>query len=418
MKTTVKKLLSLILVSVFVFSGSFPAFSSASPPDKNAGSGFVASDALRTRGRKIVNARGEKVVLRGVNLGGWLIQEKWMCPVDETDDAAGTLEVLRERFGLKKAYELMNVYRDNWITERDLDLIREAGFNCVRLPFWFRNFYSDDAGTKICGENSEWDLSALEKTVGLCSERGLYVVLDMHGAPGYQGDADHCGKINDCGFFDKNEKGENFRRLAAELWSEIAERFRGNPAVAMYDLLNEPMCDVGAPDVERDKLVSSAYDGLYKAIRKVDPDHIITMESIWRIYNLPSPRKTGWKNVVYQLHFYKSSNWDFLSSSLLTRLVPYNVPVYIGEFRPFDKATWNFVLTCFEIAGFSWTTWTYKGPGKSDWFLYGAENGLERAKIKTDSFDEIARKWGEVLRTENAFSPNPICEKLAPFLSR
>lgn len=51
-------------------------------------------------------------------------------------------------FRRRKAYELINIYEDNWITEYDLDRIVELGFNCVRVPFWFRNFYYDDKGTK------------------------------------------------------------------------------------------------------------------------------------------------------------------------------------------------------------------------------------------------------------------------------
>ena len=47
-------------------------------------------------------------------------------------------------------------YEDNFITEYDLDNIKSLGFNCVRVPFWFRNFYYDDGGRKILDENGEW----------------------------------------------------------------------------------------------------------------------------------------------------------------------------------------------------------------------------------------------------------------------
>lgn len=100
------------------------------------------------KGQKIYNKRGEEVILRGVNLGTWLIHESWMTPIENSDDNISTLNTLTERFGVEKAYELINIYEDNWITEYDLDRIVELGFNCVRVPFWFRNFYYDDKGTK------------------------------------------------------------------------------------------------------------------------------------------------------------------------------------------------------------------------------------------------------------------------------
>ena len=238
-------------------------------------------DFLQTDGKKIVNRKGQEVSLRGVNLGAWLIQEEWMCPVENSVDNITTFEVLTERFGVEKAYELLNTYADNWITEVDLDNIASMGFNCVRVPFWYRNFYYDDKGTKILDENGEWDFSRLDWVVEECGKRGIYVILDLHGAPGYQNNKEHCGKINSCGLFKLTKQAEAWRKLTIELWVAVAERYSGNPAVAMYDLLNEPMCDV-ASYIEKNNLKTiSLYSRLYDAVRSVDNDHII---SPWRAF--------------------------------------------------------------------------------------------------------------------------------------
>ena len=137
-----------------------------------------AEDALHTESYKIKNANGEEVFLRGLNLGGWLIMEDWFCPVanDKTGDVY-TYQVLEERFGTEKTYELMNIYQDNWIVESDFLNIAEMGFNCVRIPFWYRNFQSDDNGTWILDENGEIDLSRLEWAVEMCRKYGLYAIL-------------------------------------------------------------------------------------------------------------------------------------------------------------------------------------------------------------------------------------------------
>ncbi len=406
-KSLLAKTLSVLMCLTLVFSSAACSRNETVAVAARKSGPITADDMLHTDGKEIFNAKGEKIVLKGVNLGSWLICETWMTPVASSDDNMTTLNILTERFGVEKAYELINIYEDNWITEYDLDKIAELGFNCVRVPFWFRNFYYDDQGTKILDENGEWDFSRLDWVVSECSKRGLYVILDLHGAPGFQGNKDHCGKANSCGLFDSSDEAERWRELTIELWTAVATRFSGNPAVAMYDLLNEPNCDV--PSKEKHSLTTiSVFNRLYKAIREVDSDHIITIEAIWRLYNIPAPWLMGWKNVVYQLHLYDSSNAEFEKTARSTKWYPYNVPIYIGEFKPLGDASWDFVLGLFNDTGFSWTLWSYKGCGdgadKSDWFLYGSKPGFERADVKNDDFDTIARKWGAAVRTEDNYA--------------
>lgn len=323
-------------------------------------------------------------------------------------DNITTFEVLTERFGVEKAYELLNTYADNWITEVDLDNIASMGFNCVRVPFWYRNFYYDDKGTKILDENGEWDFSRLDWVVEECGKRGIYVILDLHGAPGYQNNKEHCGKINSCGLFKLTKQAEAWRKLTIELWVAVAERYSGNPAVAMYDLLNEPMCDV-ASYIEKNNLKTiSLYSRLYDAVRSVDNDHIITMEGIWRLYNLPAPWLMGWSNVVYQLHFYNKTNFGFKLLLFTALLYPYNVPLYVGEFKSLGSATWDAILGTMNKWNYSWTIWSYKGTGwgaeTSEWYLYGGKTDvITNADVRNDSYEEIALKWGEVLRTDESF---------------
>lgn len=402
MKIKAKKVLSILMSVVTVFCAlSVPSFAAEEPI------GFTDEDFLVTKGQDIVNRRGEKIHLKGVNLGAWLIWEDWLCPYEEATDHYDVLEKLSERFGLEGAYALMDTYMDNWITEYDLDEIKAMGFNCVRVPFWFRNFYYDDNGTKILDENGEWDFSRLDWVVEECSERELYVILDMHGAVGYQSDAPHSGKGKSCGLYEDSEQGERYRELTDELWTAIASRFKGNPAVAMYDLLNEPMCDVECGEITRRINNESIYTRLYDTVRAVDEEHIITMECIWTAIALPQAFLKGWENVVYQVHFYNNSNFIFNLFALFTKLIYFDVPMYMGEFFPHQQTTWENCFTFMNKINYSWTLWTYKATGhmmwESDWCLRGSKDGFHRAKIMTDSYEEIARKWGECLRTEIGF---------------
>lgn len=372
-------------------------------------------DFLRTKGTRIVNADGQEVVLKGVNLGSWMIWEDWLSPYEQATDHYSVIETLTRRFGTEDAYALMDVYMDNWITEYDLDRIAEMGFNCVRVPFWYRNFYVDDVGTKRLDANGEWDFSRLDWVVRESKARGLYVILDMHGTPGFQSDAPHSGKGGSVGLFDKTEQGEFYRTLTDELWTAIASRFAGEPAVAMYDLMNEPMCDVPESSLRRRINNETEYARLYNTVRAADPDHILTMECIWTGFNLPKSFLKGWKNVVYQVHFYNNSDFIFALFLGLTRFLHPTVPLMMGEFYPHQKTTWAGCFKSMKFFNYSWMLWTYKAAGhmmwESDWCLMGSKDGFERARVATDSYEEIARKWGACMRTENGYQSSGHYEK-------
>lgn len=402
-----KKIISFILAVITAFSVCSFAFASETDAADESITGFTADDFLTTKGQNILNQKGEKIQLKGVNLGAWMIWEGWLCPYEDDLDHYTVLKVLTERFGEEKAYELMDIYMDNWITGYDLDEIKSMGFNCVRVPFWFRNFYYDDNGRKILDENGNWDFSRLDWVVEECSKRELYVVLDMHGAVGYQSDAPHNGKGGSCGLYDDTEQGERYRELTDELWTAIATRFKDNPAVAMYDLLNEPMCDVDAGEIERRINNEMIYTRLYDTVRAVDDRHIITMEAIWTAIALPMAWTKGWNNVVFQVHFYNNSNFIFNLFAWFTKFVYADVPMMMGEFYPHQQTTWKNCFETLDKANYSWFLWTYKATGhgmwSSDWCLRGSKDGFYRVNVYNDSYEDIATKWGECIRTENGF---------------
>ena len=406
-----KKSLCVLLSIIMVFSTVI--FVGAEPAKANDEiTGFTDEDFISVKGRKLYNQKGEEVRLKGVNLGGWLIHEDWLCPDQLTDDYVydneTILNILEERFGREKAQALITQYQENWITEYDLDVIKDRGFNCVRVPFWYRNFYYDDNGTKILDENGEWDFSILDWVVEECSKRELYVILDMHGAVGSQSDAPHSGRAYNCGLYEDTEQGERYRELTDELWTAIATRFNGNPAVAMYDLLNEPMCDVDCTEVRRRINNEMIYTRLYNTVRAVDSNHVITMEAIWTGFALPPTYLKGWTNVVYQVHFYNNSDFIFNFFLLLTIALHPNVPLMVGEFYPHQKTTWSNCFSTMNKLNYSWMLWTYKATGhgmwSSDWCMFGAKDGFWNADIVNGTYEEISYAWGpEQLRTEINF---------------
>ncbi|MBQ6019357.1 MAG: cellulase family glycosylhydrolase [Clostridia bacterium] len=423
MKTS-KKLISALLALVLLLSCGAVAFAEDGADFSPAP--ITAKDALHTEGEKMFNADGEEVFLRGVNLGGWLIQEDWFCPTDNgTQGDHWTLETLISRFGVERAYELYNIYWDNWITEYDFAEIAKMGFNSVRIPFWYRNFQSDDNGTWILNDAGEIDFSRLDRAVELCRQYGLYAILDLHGVNGCQGAQDHCGQKNNCRFFDKTEQGEKYRAEAVELWTLIAERFAGDPAVAMFDLLNEPLCDI--PRFKRNyDLVNGFYDDAYKAIRGKDPTRVVCMMGTWDIGKLPNPKKMGWTDVVYQLHQYNDTQASFESRIDASRALKYNVPLYAGEFHPTGvgdaepNVTVSEILQTYENEGVNWTVWTWKGYNSwaawADWFIWGSVEDSLTVDPENDSYETIAEKWGAMRTDGGNFYSGHLDEEVVPFL--
>lgn len=386
--------ISVVLCSVFL----------SSCQAKHKENGVEALSKLTASGMNLVDEKGNTVQLKGVNLGGWLVFEEWFCPVYDNKNtepkASGTeiYDILLSRFSEKEVAELITTYQKNWITEYDLDYLMDIGVNCVRVPFWYRNLMDDNF------ERLDWITEQ-------CSKRGIYVILDLHGAPGFQNAAHHCGANNNCKLFDKTEEGETYRKATEDLWIKIAEHFKDNPAIAGYDLLNEPYCDMPL-DAEAYNNINSMYDRLYKAVRKTDTSTVLIMEGIWRLNKLPNPADMGWENVMYETHFYDYSAAAISENinHLKTYSSLYNVPVYVGEFESGEYE--GYAIKGYYKAGASLTTWTYKGIGnQKQWFLRCNESYSLSANIELDSFETILKKWGKAITTKKGFEINGDIEK-------
>lgn len=340
---------------------------------------------LRADGRRIVDTNGQTVLLRGVNLGGWLVQEAWMN-LTNAPCQAEAFRVLDERFGRETRERLFSVYEDNYLTEADFDNIRALGMNVVRVPFAWWNILTDD------GELQADAFTRLDWAVRCCAERGMYVILDLHAARGSQNNQDNSGEMNGSNLW----KEPLYQDQTVFLWEQVAAHYKDEPAVAAYDLLNEPGGDFKSTGVTQWEF----FDRAYQAIRAVDPAHIIMVESCWDPDDLPAPDRYGWENVVYQYHFYKwNADNDYRAQKLNVDVklhkigqAAYPVPSFLGEFTLFQSMeAWEYALNAYSAAGMGWTIWTYKVTGDSTWGLYNVFGG--KADIYKDSAETIEAKW-------------------------
>ena len=246
-----------------------------------------------------MNAEGEIVSLRGVNLGNWLMMEMWMLdsgdnPVGEgIEDQCSLENTLSERFGAEEKERLLNVYRDNYITERDWDLMAEAGFNLIRLPFPYQLL--EDVNNPMTLRADAWKY--LDYAVEQAKARNMWVVLDLHGAAGAQGWEHHSGCAGMNEYWDGENAPDNQARTSW-LWKQIAEHYKDEPAIAGYGVLNEPW------GTDAETLAANVTE-LYAAIREVDQEHIVILPGHNSgIDAYGDPEEAGMTNVAFEMHFY------------------------------------------------------------------------------------------------------------------
>ncbi len=318
---------------------------------------------LRADGTGIVDAAGRPIVLRGTNLGGGLMYERWLAEMPGPPAAIDLWRILDERFGPTRRRILERIWRRAWIGEADIAACARLGMNCLRLPFGYWVVADWHRPWKIRPEG----LRELDRIAKACARHGIYLILDFHGLPGGQSTAQCCGMIG------RNELWAEPANLrwAAEIWRQVARRFRGRPEVAAYDLMNEPM---GAPDLPA---LLKAYDTLYRAVRSADPDHMIIIEDGYKgLERFPPPEKVGWSNVAYSLHFYPFGfTGDARHIALIGRLHSLRrvqlqrlrCPIIVGEFSAVSMRNggtrwYRRYIAELNSLGWSWLTWCWKHP--------------------------------------------------------
>ena len=414
------RVLLLVLAGLLVFSGAFLATSllhkrtgtstvtPAIPPLTPQAATPVATTLplppppapldpfLKVAGIEMRNQRGsgEVVPLRGVNLGSWLILEHWMSPLDRggIKDHWTGLKTLEDRFGLAEAERLFDLFYDTWIQDGDFDRIADLGMNVVRIPIWYRTLQHED-GT--------WKKDAfqrLDAAVASAWKRGIYTILDLHGPDAQQRANAHCtGRIVPKALLWSDPAGQ--QRMIA-LWEGIAAHYVGNPAIAGYDLLNEPM------DVPSTAVMADLLGRCYTAIRAKDPDHTLIMEATfhrWNLSMLPDPRTRGWTNVAYQYHVYPWGAWNdaegikrHTEGTIKDWLdhAAWGVAGQIGEFNMGNKEGWDHAVRSYSKAGMSWMMWSYKSANNSTWGLFLPEGKSQiKPDLHTDSAAQIAAAW-------------------------
>ena len=391
---------------------------------------------VQASGRSLYDADGNALQLVGVNAGQILLQEGWMSPFateplknkdgSYVKDADGNIqypEFTEEEFRAAlennpnlqdhDPEELMEYYWHCFFTEEDFRIIKEdLGMNTIRLPFYWQNILNADLTLKKESEA----FSYLDWFVSMAAKYELYVILDLHGAPGSQNGYEHSGAAERVAGLWKSEENVG---ATIVLWDVISQHYTVTRPelgkwIASYDILNEPTYRYKS---ETTKECWDVFDKIYDAIRDNGDQHVITMEGCWDFGDLPDPADYEWENVMYEYHWYNWKTdlvtyemfWAYQDMHNIGR--DYDVPVLIGEFTCFeDKQAWEKTLNLFDERNYSWTVWNYKttvtGWWTSSWGVYTCqlkavtENEDLKCNVATCTYEEFIAAC-EKTRTEN-----------------
>ena len=311
---------------------------------------------LHTQGKDIVNANGEKVLLRGVGLGNWLLPEGYMWKFGNGADRPRRIEKLvSDLIGPENSKHFWSEFRKNYVAEADIRRIAELGYNSVRPALNARLFLTETEPPRPVEEGYQ----LLDNLVSWCKANGIYVIIDMHGAPGGQTGQN----IDDC----ENDQPELFQQTKyqdrlVDLWTTLARRYRDEPVVAGYDLLNEPLPAKTGAAAKYKKKLEPLYQRVTKAIREVDTKHMIVLEGFdwandWSEFTKPFD-----KNLVYQFHYYCWDNPVTLKTikTYLDYRNRFNAPVWVGETGERDKTIYWGTTDYFEANNIGWSFWPWK----------------------------------------------------------
>ena len=374
-----------------------PLFAAAAP----------ALGFLRADGTRLVDEKTRQpVVLKGCNLGNWLMIEPWMLGhVIEAKDQVGIINTFKTRFGDERGQRLIDRYRANYITPRDFELIKNFGFNVVRVPFDYRMLQEDEPPYRIRKDA----FVHLDRALEMAEAAGVYVILDLHGTPGGNSREMHTGEANQPGMWGN----PTCYQRTADLWREIARRYKDRSVVAAYDFVNEPYGDY-KQDLRPE--LAKLMPQLYRAVREVDDHHLVYFSGPLSggISFYGDPKEQGFHDVGFTEHFYaglfgdkpvleshaRDLNQNFPKKRAYMQHL--GVPYYVGEFNVVNRAAggervMREYYDRMGVYGWAATMWSYKllktDPGvKPDpWYMVTNGTALAKLDLQTASYEDLER---------------------------
>lgn len=337
--------------------------------------GFVRADHQR-----IVDGKGNPLILRGLGLGGWMVQEGYMMGLANLKAQHIIRRRISEVIGEKRTEQFYRSWLDNAVTKADIDAMAKWGFNSVRLPMHWNLFIEDKHGRNT-SKNIVWNEEGFRRVdllIRWLKANDMYLILDLHAAPGGQG--------HDIAISDRNpnksslwHSDENQAMMIA-LWSEIARRYKDEPTIAGYDLLNEPNWgfqdkkDKGGCRETENRPLRDIYQSTIRAIRAIDTNHMLIIEGNCWGNNYAGVLPIDDRNTTLSFHKYWTPTTQESIEPFLKLREQYDMPLWNGESGENNNEWYARAAALQEKNGIGWSWWPLK--------KMGAGNPLE---IKTNA---------------------------------
>src|SRR3954463_14053158 len=217
---------------------------------------------LRVGGPHLVAGDGSPRTLRGVGLGGGMNMENFVTGDPSTESLQR--KALRRALGSEGYERFFERFLTAFFGEEDAQFLASLGLNSLRIPFNYRHFEDDDRPFEMKQEG----FAHLDRVVEACARHGIYTILDLHALPGAQNQHWHSDNPTHWAQFWTHR---HFQDRTVRLWEALAERYRDQPWVAGYNLLNEPADPSG-------EVIGPFYQRLERAVRAVDPAHVLFLD--------------------------------------------------------------------------------------------------------------------------------------------
>lgn len=336
-----------------------------------------AQGFLHVQGEKIVDGSGKEVLLRGIGLGGWMLQEPYMLRLSgvavNQRDIRSRIEALIGEEGTRAFYQ---AWLQNGMQKSDVDSLKAWGFNSVRLPMHY-DLFTLPVSQETDPGHSTWLEEGIRLTDSLlswCSADHIYLILDLHAAPGGQG--------HDLPISDRDSTKPSLWESAADrqkvvaLWKHLAERYKDSQWIGGYDLLNEPNWSFDHPedkgnhgcDDSSNAPLRALYIAITRAIRSVDTHHILFVEGNCFANNFSGVLPPWDDNMVVSFHKYWNQNDEASIRRFLDIRERYHVPLWLGESGENNNTWYRDAVSLMESHDIGWAWWPLKKIGRNNPF--------------------------------------------------
>jgi aryl-phospho-beta-D-glucosidase BglC (GH1 family) len=320
---------------------------------------------LRARDARVVDGKGREIILRGMGLGGWMLQEGYMLGVQKEGTQHSIKARITDLIGKEDCARFYDLWLQNHFTRADVDLLAKAGFNSIRLPMHYNLFTLPVEDEPVQGRNTwlEKGFTMTDKLLAWCKANRIYLILDLHAAPGGQG---RDANISDYDAAKPSlwESAANRQKTIA-LWRKLADRYANEPWIGGYDLINEPNWtfegkDKNGREDQSNKPIWDLYQAITRAIREVDKNHMIILGGNgWgNNYNgFPGPWDS---NLMLSFHKYWNPNTQEAIAHFLALREKHGLPLWLGESGENNNQWFRDCVALMEKNHIGWAWWPHK----------------------------------------------------------